>query len=45
METVQFKLSFDYLEEIYQLNHWKGLDLRRQPLFLQTSNRVENAAP
>ena len=37
METVQFKLSLDSLGEIYQLNHWKELNLRRQPLPLLTS--------
>ena len=37
METVQFKLSLDSLEEIYQLNHWKELNLRRQPLSLLIS--------
>ena len=37
METVQFKLSVDSLGEIYQLNHWKELNLRRQPLSLLTS--------
>ena len=37
METVQFKLSLDSLGEIYQLNHWKELNLRRQPLSLLTS--------
>ena len=34
MESVQFKLSLDSLGEIYQLNHWKELNLRRQPLSL-----------
>ena len=29
METVQFKLSLDNLGEIYQLNHWKELNLRK----------------
>ena len=37
METVQFKLTLDGLWEIYQLNHWKELNLRRQPLSLLTS--------
>ena len=37
METVQFKLSLDSLGEIYQLNHCKELNLRRQPLSLLTS--------
>ena len=37
METVQFKLSLGSLGEIYQLNHWKELNLRRQPLSLPTS--------
>ena len=37
METVQFKLSLDRLGEICQLNHWKELNLRRQPLSLLTS--------
>ena len=37
METVQFKLSLDSLGEIYQLNYWEKLDLRRQPLSLLTS--------
>ena len=37
METVQFKLSLDNLGEIYQLNYWKELNLRRQPLSLLTS--------
>ena len=37
METVQFKLSWDSLGEIYQLNHWKELNLRKQPLSLLTS--------
>ena len=37
METVQFKLSLDSLGEIYQLNHWKELNLRRQPLSLLIS--------
>ena len=37
METVQFKLSLDSLGEIYQLNHWKELNLRRPPLSLLTS--------
>ena len=37
METVQFKLTLDSLGEIYQLNHWKELNLRRQPLSLLTS--------
>ena len=37
METVQFKLLLDSLGEIYQLNHWKELNLRRQPLSLLTS--------
>ena len=37
METVQFKLSFDSSGEIYQLNHWKELNLRRLPLSLLTS--------
>ena len=31
------KLSLDSLGEIYQLNHWKELNLRRQPLSLLTS--------
>ena len=30
MEIVQFKLSLDSLGEIYQLNHWKELNLGRQ---------------
>ena len=29
METVLFKLSLDSSGEIYQLNHWKELNLRR----------------
>ena len=33
----QFKLSLDSLGEIYQLNHLKELNLRRQPLSLLTS--------
>ena len=33
----QFKLSLDGLGEIYQLNHLKELNLRRQPLSLLTS--------
>ena len=37
METVQFKLSLDSLGEIYQLNHWKQLNLRRKPLSLLTT--------
>ena len=37
METVQFKLSLDSSGDIYQLNHWKELNLRRQPLSLLTS--------
>ena len=37
MEVVQFKLSLDSLGEISQLNHWKELNLRRQPLSLLTS--------
>ena len=37
METVHFKLSLDSLGEIYQLNHWKELNLGRQPLSLLTS--------
>ena len=37
METVQFKPSLECLEEIYQLNHRKELDLRRQALPLLTS--------
>ncbi len=37
MEPVQSKLSLDSLGEIYQLNHWKELNLRRQPLSLLTS--------
>ena len=41
METVQFKLSLDNLGEIYQLNHWKELNLRRQPLSLLTSAQSE----
>ena len=36
MKTVQFKLSFDSLGEIYQQNHWKELNLRRQPSSLLT---------
>ncbi len=42
METVQFKLSLDSLGEIYQLNHWKVLNLRRQPLSLLTSAQSES---
>ena len=37
METAQFKLLLDSLGEIYQVNHWKELNLRRQPLSLLTS--------
>ena len=37
METVPFKLSLDSLGEIYQLNHWKELNLGRQPLSLPIS--------
>ena len=37
MEIVQFKLSLNSLGEIYQLNHWKELNLRRQPVSLLTS--------
>ena len=37
METVQFKLSWDSLGEIYQLNHWQEWNLRRQSLSLLTS--------
>ena len=37
MERVQFKLSLDSFEEIYQLNHWKELNLRRQPQSLLTT--------
>ena len=37
METVQFKLSLESLGEIYQLNHWKELNFRRQPFSLLTS--------
>ena len=37
IDTVQFKLLLDSLGEIYQLNHWKELYLRRQPLSLLTS--------
>ena len=37
MVTVEFKFSLDSLGEIYQLNHWKELNLRRQPLSLLTS--------
>ena len=37
METVQFKLSLDSLGENYQLNHWKELNLKRQPFPLLTS--------
>ena len=44
METVKFKLSLDSLGEIYQLNHWKELNLRKQPLSLLTSARVENVS-
>ena len=40
METVQFKLSLDSLGEIYQLNHWKELNLSRQPLSLLTSAQI-----
>ena len=39
METVQFKLALDSLGEIYQLNHWKEMNLRRQPLSLQTTTQ------
>ena len=31
------KLSLDSLGEIYHLNHWKELNLRRQPVSLLTS--------
>ena len=42
METVQIKLSLDSLGEIYQINHWKELNLRRQPLLsLLTSAQSE----
>ena len=37
METVYFKFSLDSLGEIEQLNHWKELNLGRQPLSLLTS--------
>ena len=37
METVRFKLPLDSLWETYQLNHWKELNLRWQPLSLLTS--------
>ena len=37
MEMVKFILSLDSLGETYQLNHWKELNLRRQPLSLLTS--------
>ena len=37
METVQLKLSLESLGEIYQLNHWKEVNSRRQPLSLLTS--------
>ena len=41
METVQFKLSSS-LGEIYQLNHWKELNLRRRSLSLLTSAQSGN---
>ena len=40
-KTVQFKFSLDSLGENYQLNHWKELNLRRQPLSLLTSAQSE----
>ena len=39
MDTVQFKLLLDSLGEIYQLNHWEELDLKRQPLYILTSEQ------
>ena len=36
-ETSQFKFSLNSLGEIYQLNYWKELNLRRQPLSLLTT--------
>ena len=37
METVQFILTLDSLKEVYQLNHWKEPNMRRQPLSPLTS--------
>ena len=37
MEIVKLKLSLVSLGEIYQLNHWKELNLRRQALSILTS--------
>ena len=44
METVQFKILLDSLEETYQLNHWKELNLRKQPLSLLTAAQSENVS-
>ena len=44
METVQFKLLLDSLGEIYQLNHWKELNLRRQPSSILTSAQGEKVS-
>ena len=41
VERVQFKLSLDSLEVIYQLNYWKELNLRRQPFCVLTSAQSE----